>query len=279
MCQAESLEFSYSKEEQPEMIIEEHLEEHLMEQDNDPLYSETDNENCDDDIQNPRIRYRYTLKEKLNAIQVAENVGNRAAEKLLSIGESCIRKWRSQKEDILSEADLERSRLCRKKKSNESPPAGPFYVGLQTSASSNGVKSRKSYTLSQKLEAVAYAEGSGNRYAAKVFRIDESCIRKWRTQKELLIKINQERNTKRKPNLRFPEIEERLKEFVNQKIHQDGTLYIRPNEIKAESQRIAKELNMTNFKGTSSYIFKFMERYNIQSRRKTVKFTTQDKTE
>lgn len=86
----------------------------------------------------------------------------------------------------------------------------------------------------------------------------------------MLENINRERGTRRKPNLRFPELEQRLKEFVQQKIDQEGIL-MRPQEIKIHSMKIAQELNITNFKGTSSYIFKFMERYQIPSRRNKIK--------
>ncbi|KAG5666306.1 hypothetical protein PVAND_017857 [Polypedilum vanderplanki] len=127
------------------------------------------------------------------------------------------------------------------------------------------IKTRRAYSSGEKLEVVAFAEVSSNRQAAKVFCIDESCIRKWRNQKEQLIEINRERGTKRKPNLRFPQLEAQLKSFVIKKL--EAGFILRPSEIKAESIRIAEELKIENFKGTSSYIFKFMERYHIPSGR------------
>jgi hypothetical protein len=244
-------------------VLEEHLEE---DNELDPLDS-------DQEFDNPRLRYRYTLKQKIEAIELAEQVGNRQAEKQLSIGESCIRKWRSQKAEILSEVDLERNRLKRKKPDDyvvlsieyEEIKKEDKIIAHEMFERKKEFRPRKSYTSALKLEAVKYAEEVGNRQAAKYYNMDESCIRKWRSQKELLIKIKQERNTKRIPNLKFPDIEVRLKEFVEQR-KKEGIL-LRPNEIRMESIKIAKELNVENFKGTSSYIFKFMERYQIQSRR------------
>lgn len=267
---------TFSKEEEP-LMIEEHLDEHLEEMDQDPLHIYKSQIEAFD---SPRIRYRYTLKEKLHAIKTAEEVGNRKAEKILQIGESCIRKWRSQKDEILNEENLERNRLKRRKNEELEVDIKPqpcinncedeckcqhVTIAFESHEKTRDVKPRKSYTSAQKLEAISCAEEMGNRQAAKIYRMDESCIRKWRSQKEQLIKLMKERNTKRIPNLKFPEVEERLKEFVAEKNRQG--IVLRPNEIKQQSIIIAKELNVENFKGTSSYIFKFMERYQIPSRR------------
>lgn len=128
-------------------------------------------------------------------------------------------------------------------------------------------RKRKSYVSSEKLKIIAYAEVTGNRQAGKEFNIDESLVRKWRGQKNLLLQITQSRDTKRKPNLRFPEVEERLKEFVENKIAEG--VHLQPREIKAEAVKIANEMEISNFKGTSSYIFKFMERYKYTKKHKT----------
>ena len=47
---------------------------------------------------------------------------------------------------------------------------------------------RASYTTSFKLRVVAYAVDKGNRAAGKQFNIDESCVRRWRLQREKLLK-------------------------------------------------------------------------------------------
>lgn len=126
------------------------------------------------------------------------------------------------------------------------------------------VKCRKSYSSQQKLEAVGTAELLGNRQAAKVFNIDESNIRKWRLNKDLLIEINRERGTKRKPNLHWPSLDQELKTWSHAQM-QSGVL-LKPSEIKTKSLEIAEKLKLKDFRGTSSYVFKFMERYRITSR-------------
>lgn len=268
--------------EEEEHLDEELLQECVINKQEDPLSS--NDEDIDLTREQPRQRFRYSLKEKLNAIKVAEAFGNRKAEKLLSIGESCIRKWRSQKADIQSQ---ENKTMCRIIKVKKKPPLREFELPTEIahvieerdvndedtykhSVIPKEVKSRKSYFSAQKLAAIAFAEMTSNRKAAKVYKVDESCVRKWRSQKEMLESLNRERGTRRKPNLRYPEVEQRLKEFVQQKIDQEGIL-LRPQQIKTQSIRIAQELNITDFKGTSSYIFKFMERYQIPSRRNKIK--------
>lgn len=130
--------------------------------------------------------------------------------------------------------------------------------------SKRSVKCRKSYPSHQKLKAIETAEVLGNRKAAKVFNIDESNIRKWRLNKDLLIEINRERGTKRKPNLHWPLLDQELKTWSLAQI-QSGAL-LKPAEIKMKSLEIAEALKLKDFKGTSSYIFKFMERYRITSK-------------
>ncbi|CAG9809508.1 unnamed protein product [Chironomus riparius] len=252
-------------------------EEHLDEEENeetiiiDPLLDAAENSS------KPRVRLRYTLKEKLKAIDLAERTTNRQAAKVLTIDESCIRKWRQQKEQIRNNGNQEACKITKKslnihQESQEMDCDTEIECEIQTEVVDETmvelkpvkeVRTRKSYSSGEKLEVVAFAEVTGNRQAAKIFKIDESCIRKWRNQKELLIEINQERGTRRKPNLRFPDVESRLKAFVLQKLNEG--IVLKPSEIKAESIRIAEELNITNFKGTSSYIFKFMERYHFPS--------------
>jgi len=254
-------------------------EEHLEEEENeemiiiDPLLDTTENS------PKPRVRLRYTLKEKMRAIDLAERTSNRQAAKVLSIDESCIRKWRQQKEQIRTNGNQEACKISKKSsnvqlESQDMDFDTEIECEIQTEVADESmnepkpvkeVRTRKSYSSGEKLEVVAFAEVTGNRQAAKIFKIDESCIRKWRNQKQMIIEINQERGTRRKPNLRFPAVESRLKAYVNQKLNEG--IVMKPSEIKAESIRIAEEMNIVNFKGTSSYIFKFMERYHFPSSR------------
>lgn len=211
-------------------------------------------------------RSSYNNEVKLEAIKFAENSSNRKAAKKLSIDESCIRKWRNQKNSLQDNIQIDEQYDI----SSELEEAVTVDEQMETDvASEEFVKTekvrRKSYSSSKKLKVVSYAETAGNRQAARVYSIDESCIRKWRLNKELLIEIDRERGTKRKPNLHWPKLDAELKAWVTEKMTNGGTL-LKPSEIKSKSIELAKNLELHGFKGSSSYIFKFMERYKIPGR-------------
>jgi hypothetical protein len=136
---------------------------------------------------------------------------------------------------------------------------------FSTIVAAKGIRKRNSYTSAQKLEIVHMAEIIGNRKAARKYGTDESNVRKWRAAKEMLIDIDRDRGLKRKSNLHWPELDRALKKWVQQKM--DEGIILKPLEIKKRSIELSNELNVSNFTGSSSYIFKFMDRYNIPSPR------------
>lgn len=220
-----------------------------------------------------KCRKTYNAEEKLEAIKNAEESGNRQAARILSIDESCIRQWRQNKEHI--ESKLRNQTITKPEPVDESGAVcdllGTSSLVAKDEQNPKSAKNRKSYTSGQKLEAVKLAEQTSNRQAAKVFLIDESCIRKWRHSKKLLIEIHNERGTKRKPNLHWPDIDSQLKAWAIAQL--SAGIRLKPSQIKAQSIEIAKRLKITNFRGTSSYIFKFMERYHIPGRSKNTPST------
>ena len=46
---------------------------------------------------------------------------------------------------------------------------------------------RVSYTTAFKLRVIAYAVSNGNRAAGRQFSVDESCVRRWKLQRERLL--------------------------------------------------------------------------------------------
>ena len=58
-------------------------------------------------------------------------------------------------------------------------------------------KGRKSYTVQQKLEIIKYAEQNSNREAARKFGLNESTIRCFRRQKDMLQGMDPNKSTKR----------------------------------------------------------------------------------
>ena len=218
--------------------------------DGDPLVKDEEyQEALMEEPEKMRCRNHYTNEQKSQIIAAAELSSNKEAAKQFSVDESCIRKWRAKQSQPSTSSSIEFLDL-KVKNIAETPP--------------KVVKKRRAYTAGWKLEVVNYAEVTGNRQAAKIFGIDESCIRKWRVSKEMLIEINRERGTKRKPNLHWADLEKSLKLWVLDQMNQG--LLLKPKEIREKSIEIAKEMNINNFRGTSSYIFKFMERYHIPGR-------------
>lgn len=129
----------------------------------------------------------------------------------------------------------------------------------QYSDGSNKI-SRKSWTQNQKLSIIAYAEEHGNRKAARRFGLNESSVRCFRRQKDQLQTMQPSKSTNRHGVAYWPELENNLKDWVNAqptkpKIH----------EIQKEACELAKSFGYENFSGSTSYIFKFMQRNGINS--------------
>ena len=56
---------------------------------------------------------------------------------------------------------------------------------------------RASYTAAFKLRVISYAVSHGNRAAGRQFSTDESCVRRWRSQRERLLKTPQNKRAER----------------------------------------------------------------------------------
>ena len=76
---------------------------------------------------------------------------------------------------------------------------------------------RASYTASFKLRVVAYAVDKGNRAAGKQFNVDESCVCRWRSQREKLLKTPCNKRAQRGRSAAFPELEKEVAEWITEK--------------------------------------------------------------
>lgn len=94
--------------------------------------------------------------------------------------------------------------------------------------------------------------------------MNESSVRCFRRQKEMLDQMNPKKKTNRKAFPHWPLLETELKEFVMRHPIEHGT---KPKlkEIRAEAIAIAAKHGIENFNGSSSYIFKFMQRHQLPS--------------
>lgn len=150
-------------------------------------------------------------------------------------------------------------------------------IEVKTPKSTGIVVSRKSYTVEEKLNIIKFAEENNNRVAARNFAINESSVRCFRRQKEMLLKMNPQKKSNRKANPHWPQLEEELKQYVINHPAEHGSK-AKLKDIKREAIKIATKHGIEKFNGSNSYIFKFMQRHQLPSaspRPRKVKLETQ----
>lgn len=131
-------------------------------------------------------------------------------------------------------------------------------------SSPKNVMNRKSYTVANKLQIIEYAEEHNNRSAARFFNMNESSVRCFRRQKEVLLKMSPLKKTNRKAFPHWPKLETELKDFVINHPKAHGTK-AKLKDIKEKAIEISKKHGIDNFNGSNSYIFKFMQRHQLPS--------------
>ena len=76
---------------------------------------------------------------------------------------------------------------------------------------------RVSYTTAFKLRVIAYAVSNGNRAAGRQFSLDESCVRRWKLQRERLLKTPRNKRAQQYRPAAFPDIEKELSSWITEK--------------------------------------------------------------
>lgn len=94
---------------------------------------------------------------------------------------------------------------------------------------------RVSYTASFKLRVVAHAVDKGNRSAGKQFNIDESCVRRWRSQRENILQIPRNKRALRGRSAVFPELEREVAAWITEKRKAGTGVSINVIRLKAKS--------------------------------------------
>lgn len=126
---------------------------------------------------------------------------------------------------------------------------------------------RASYTASFKLRVVAYAVEKGNRAAGKQFSIDESCVRRWRSQREKLLKTPRNKRALRGRSAAFPELEKEVAAWITEK-RKAGT-GVSTNVICLKAKSVAQRLGLEQFKASKCWCYRFMDRCGFSIRRRT----------
>ena len=122
---------------------------------------------------------------------------------------------------------------------------------------------RALYTAAFKLLVTAYAVSHGNRAAGRQLSIDESCVRRWSSQHERLLKIPRNKRAERFRPAAFPDIEKEVAAWITKK-RQDG-ISVSANVICLETKSVAQKLGITktSFKASQRWCYGFIECYGF----------------
>lgn len=123
---------------------------------------------------------------------------------------------------------------------------------------------RGAYTAAFKLKVVEYAKQHGNRAAARHFGEPptECTIREWRKMEEKLKTLAKTKCNFRSGIVKWPTLEEKVKEFVLN--HRKAGIALSTKMIIIEAVKISKQLQIQDFKGTTSWCQRFMKRHELR---------------
>ena len=127
---------------------------------------------------------------------------------------------------------------------------------------------RLSYSIAFKIEVVNYAEKHGNLAAERHFRSPptEMMIREWRKQRKDLIKADKSKRTLCSCASKWPKLQEYIKNWITH--HRKNGIAVSTKKILIEVRRLAIEMCITDFAGTTSWCERFMRRNDLCMRTK-----------
>lgn len=223
-----------------------------------------------------RTRKSYTVEEKLAIVSFAERSSNRAAGRKFELAEKNIRQWRKMKPTLLQMP----RRATRRYTNQQSTSSG--YLAIRQNAINDQRqypqqvptvchqetqtdlerKTRRSYTVQEKLKVIEYAEQTSNRAAARLYNVDEKNIRDWRRIRPVLAEMPKESRSLRfgaQPH--WPQLEEELTKFV---LDNHANVNITVAVIRLKAKQLAEDVfNIPNFKATTSWAYRFLKRHNL----------------
>ncbi|KAG7166740.1 Pogo transposable element-like 1 [Homarus americanus] len=128
---------------------------------------------------------------------------------------------------------------------------------------------RMKYDASFKLKVVRFAKASNNSAVARESGINEKQVREWKKAEEKLIDIPRTKCALRRGKQQWPELEEKLLEWVNE-IRESGYV-ITGNAICIYAMKLAKSNPDTgkDFKATRGWCSHFMNRKGLVLRQKS----------
>jgi transposase-like protein len=123
---------------------------------------------------------------------------------------------------------------------------------------------RKSYTTEFKLKVVKYAEENGNRSASREYSVDESIVRDWRKNKNVLNVMPRGKRARRGSLPYWPELESELKQLVI--TTREEKRKVSTVDIRLMARKIAIERGIDGFRGGINWCYRFMKRNQLSVR-------------
>ena len=109
---------------------------------------------------------------------------------------------------------------------------------------------RSSYDSSFKLKAIKLTIQDGNRAAGRKLKVNESIVRRWRRQREVLMQCQMLRKAFIGHKSRWPELENALEDWVNTQ----------------KAKTVVCKMNVEDFKAGPSWCFRFLRQINLSIR-------------
>lgn len=126
---------------------------------------------------------------------------------------------------------------------------------------------RKSYSAAYKLQVAKYAAENGNRVAGRKFGVNEKLVRDWRKAEDTLNAMKKTKKANRGLKARWPEVEEQLhKWFLEQR---SAGITLSTLQLRLHAREVARAMNIDDFRGGSSWCYRFMQRNRLTVRNRT----------
>jgi len=143
-------------------------------------------------------------------------------------------------------------------------------MSILSNQNDNMATKRQSYTVSEKLRIIQFAEQNRNRAAQCEFGVSESNVKLWCKSKENLEKMPRLKRANRGKKAAWPELETDLLAWITEK--RKNGLAILPSIVRLKALELSKDVKYIpegHFKAWNHWCQRFMKRNNLSLRQKT----------
>uniref|UniRef100_A0A3P9AAF4 HTH CENPB-type domain-containing protein n=1 Tax=Esox lucius TaxID=8010 RepID=A0A3P9AAF4_ESOLU len=122
-------------------------------------------------------------------------------------------------------------------------------------------KTRRPFTAGFKFSVIKIAKSKGNRAAGREFGVDESIIRRWRANEELLQALPRNKKANRGKKCQHPAIEQDLVKWIRS-LRVSGR-DVTTMQIRMKALDLAKSREVNSFLASPNWCFRFMQRHKL----------------